>query len=190
MTRLLWLCLALAALLCGCEKAKQDMYDQARYKAYASSPLWADGTSARTAPAHTVVAAVGDSAGSSSGRQSAALDTAQPALTPALLRQGQQRYDIFCAPCHSVVGDGDGYVVRRGFPRPQSLHSDRLRQLDDASLYRIISDGYGVMLPFASRLNPQERWATVAYIRALQLSQHASVAQLPPALRQTVEAAR
>jgi hypothetical protein len=86
-------------------------------------------------------------------------------------------------PCHSPVGDGDGRVVRRGFPRPPSYHEQRLRDAPDRHFYDVITNGYGIMHSYADRVPPQDRWAIVAYIRALQLSQNAPVAQLPPALR-------
>jgi mono/diheme cytochrome c family protein len=101
----------------------------------------------------------------------------------ALLQRGQERYSIYCLPCHSPVGDGDGRVVRRGFPRPPNYHEERLRAAPDQHFFDVITHGYGVMHSYADRVPPQDRWAIVAYIRALQLSQHAEVAQMPPALR-------
>jgi mono/diheme cytochrome c family protein len=104
-------------------------------------------------------------------------------VTLQLLRRGQERYTIYCLPCHSALGDGDGRVVRRGFPAPPSYHSERLRAAPDRHLYEVITHGYGVMYPYADRVEPSDRWAIVAYIRALQLSQHADAASLPPELR-------
>jgi mono/diheme cytochrome c family protein len=95
-------------------------------------------------------------------------------LTKALLVRGRQRFDIYCAPCHGRSGDGAGMVVQRGFPAPPSYHTDRLRHAADSHFYQVISDGYGVMYPYADRVTPHDRWAIVAYIRALQLSQHAT----------------
>ncbi|MGH8797704.1 MAG: c-type cytochrome, partial [Caldimonas sp.] len=107
----------------------------------------------------------------------------------ALLLRGQERYTIYCMPCHSPAGDGDGPVVRRGFPAPPSYHSERLRGAPDRHYYDVITHGYGVMYPYADRVAPADRWAIVAYIRALQLSQHAPVAALPPELRAQLPAA-
>jgi mono/diheme cytochrome c family protein len=104
-----------------------------------------------------------------------------PALTLALLERGQQRYRIYCTPCHSELGDGNGMVVQRGFPHPPSYHSDRLRQAATQHFYDVITHGYGAMYSFAARVAPDDRWAIAAYIRALQLSQHASGADLASA---------
>jgi mono/diheme cytochrome c family protein len=106
----------------------------------------------------------------------AALPT--PPLTLALLERGQQRYRIYCTPCHSELGDGNGMVVQRGFPHPPSYHSDRLRQASTQHFYDVITHGYGAMYSFAARVAPDDRWAIAAYIRALQLSQHASAADI------------
>lgn len=181
-----WICVVV--LLGGCEKAAQNMYDQPRYKPLAASALFDDGASARTPPPGSVAFSSGPFAGTSSGRlgsddvsaQSAALAaTEQPyAVDMALLERGRERYGIYCAPCHSPVGDGDGWIVRRGFPSPPTYHGDRLRAAPDRHLFDVISQGYGVMHALADRVEPRDRWAIVAYIRALQLSQHARAQDL------------
>jgi mono/diheme cytochrome c family protein len=180
---------AVPMVLCGCEKAKQDMYDQPKYKPMARSDLFDNGTSARTPPQGTVAAAQGPFSGTSSGRvgadeivrRDAAINakTMPYPITRQLLLRGQERYTIYCLPCHSPVGDGDGLITRRGFPHPPSYHSDRLRQAPDRHFFDVISNGYGIMYSYADRVEPEDRWAIVAYIRALQLSQHADVRQLP-----------
>lgn len=184
---------ATCVTLAGCERAKQDMYDQPRYKPYAKSELFENGSSARTAPEGTQPRARGAFAESSGGRvggQAVQADiVAERAQTNpypvdlALLRRGQERYTIYCMPCHSPVGDGDGLVVRRGFPPPPTYHQDRLRNAPDRHLYDVISNGYGVMVSNADRVEPADRWAIVAYIRALQLSQYAQASALPPETR-------
>jgi mono/diheme cytochrome c family protein len=136
--------------------------------------------------------ASGHLAGTSSGRRgldavasaSAAEAATSPQVTAALLRRGQERYTIYCMPCHSPAGDGDGPVVRRGFPHPPSYHEQRLRDAPDRHFFDVITQGHGVMYSYADRVSPQDRWAIVAYIRALQLSQHAQLAALPPPLRE------
>lgn len=99
-------------------------------------------------------------------------------VTRELLEHGQERFNIYCSPCHSELGDGDGRVVRRGYPPPPSYHSPRLRAVSDGHIYQVIRDGHGIMYSYAARVPPDDRWAIVAYIRALQLSQHAPVALL------------
>lgn len=185
--------LGCAALLAGCERAKQDMYDQPRYDTFAPSPLFPDGAAARTPPTGVQPRARGDFAGSSSGRiggervlDDLAAERAQANPYPVdlrLLERGRERYAIYCMPCHSPVGDGDGLVVRRGFPAPPTFHQDRLRGASDRHLYDVIRNGYGIMVPYADRIEPHERWAIVAFIRALQLSQHAPAGELPAALQ-------
>jgi mono/diheme cytochrome c family protein len=196
--------LLMALLLGGCERGMHDMYDQPRYNALAPSPLFANGNSARTPPPGSVPATAGEAADSSGGRLGAlpaARSIAAPMpldeqgrslaqgdvgsaesnplpLTMALLQRGQQRYDIYCAVCHGAAGDGDGMIVRRGFPAPPSYHSERLRNAPDSHFFQVITHGYGVMYPYADRVPAHDRWAIVAYIRALQLSRHAPVYQL------------
>ena len=109
-----------------------------------------------------------------------------PPLTLALLQRGQERFRIYCTPCHSELGDGDGMVVQRGFPHPPSYHIDRLRNAPTQHFYDVITHGYGAMYSFAGRVAPVDRWAIAAYIRALQLSQHAPIADMPEAQRQAL----
>lgn len=188
----------------------QDMYNQPKYKPLAASALWRDGRSSRPDVAGTVAYSAGASAGTSSGRLGALPLPADVAptypvdehgtikanLTPGsappllatnplpidrpTLERGHERFDIYCAPCHSIAGDGDGMVVRRGFPNPPSYHTDRLRNAPDAHFYSVITNGYGMMYSYADRVAPDDRWAIVAYIRALQLSQNARIADVPP----------
>ncbi len=102
-----------------------------------------------------------------------------PPVTLALLARGQERFRIYCTPCHSELGDGHGMVVQRGFPAPPSYHIDRLRAAPVEHFYEVITHGYGAMYSYADRVQPADRWAIASYIRALQLSQHAAVADLP-----------
>jgi mono/diheme cytochrome c family protein len=196
--------------LAGCEKAMQDMYNQPKYKPLAASSFWPDGRSARPEVAGTVAHSGGATAGTSSGylgrlplpvaeapvypvdeqgnvKADLTPDSPKPltATNPLpmnrqTLERGQQRFDIYCSPCHSIAGDGDGMVPRRGFPNPPSYHIPRLRNAPDAHFYDVITQGYGMMYSYADRVAPSDRWAIVAYIRALQLSQDARIGDVPP----------
>ncbi len=177
-------CVLSLPLLVGCEKAARNMYDQPKYKPLAASPLWPDGGSSRPLEPGVVVHSAGIIAAASSGRlgEQPVPDAGRAAPLPVTLetlQRGRERYDIYCAPCHSVSGDGDGMVVRRGFPAPASLHSDELRKASDATLFEAITRGYGLMYPFADRITVPDRWAIVAYLRALQLSQNARIDDVP-----------
>jgi len=163
MTR--WLLLACALLLIGCD---DSMSRQPRYGTYKKSSAWADGTSARPLPDGVV--AEGDLR-----RDEAA--TTPPAATPALLARGHERYDVFCSPCHGLAGDGDGMIVHRGFPAPPSYHSPAVLEMSAAHLFDVVTHGTGVMYAYGDRVAPDDRWAIVAYIRALQLSRRATVAE-------------
>jgi mono/diheme cytochrome c family protein len=105
--------------------------------------------------------------------------TQAPPLTMELLERGQERFRIYCTPCHSELGDGHGMIVQRGFPAPPSYHIDRLREAPIQHFYDVMTQGYGAMYPFADRVSPQDRWAIAAYIRALQKSQSVSLASVP-----------
>ncbi|HET6726012.1 MAG TPA: cytochrome c [Gammaproteobacteria bacterium] len=100
-------------------------------------------------------------------------------VTMKLLKRGRDQFNVFCAPCHSRLGDGNGIVVKRGFPHPPSYHSERLRAAPLVHFYDVITDGYGIMYSYADRVTPKDRWAIAAYIRALQLSQHAPQKDVP-----------
>jgi len=193
-----WLAsIAAACALAGCERTMKDMYVQPKLSPDAPSPLWADGKASRPPPPGSVPVAVGDLARTSSGRRGreelVARDAAQaasaaPAADLALLQRGRTRFEIHCAPCHSIVGDGDGTVARRGFPSPPSFHQARLRDAPDRHFFDVITQGYGVMPPYADRVTPPDRWAIVGYIRALQRSQASSVAGASPAPRASAPA--
>lgn len=148
----------------------QSMRQQKRYDAYAAAKLWPDGTAARSPPPGAVAQEDGD--------RHATIAT-PPAVTRALLDRGRERHDIYCAPCHGRDGDGNGMVVQRGFPKPPSYHGERLRSASASHILDVITDGYGVMYGQASQIDPPDRWAITAYLRALQLSRQADVAAVP-----------
>lgn len=160
---------ALAAALAGCGQA---MDNQPKYKTYAPADpaLFPDGQSARPRVPGTI--ARGEDL-------KARPDHIPYKVTMQLLKRGQDQFDVFCAPCHSRLGDGRGIVVERGFPSPPSYHSQRLRAAPLTHFYDVITDGYGVMYSYGDRVEPKDRWAIAAYIRALQLSQHAPLKDVP-----------
>ena len=120
-------------------------------------------------------------------RDEPAKPPAPPPVTLALLERGQQRFDIYCSPCHSRVGDGNGMIVQRGFPHPPSYYSDTLRNAPNQLFYDVITHGYGAMYSYADRVEPKDRWAIVAYIRALQASASASLSDVPADKRGTLQ---
>ena len=103
------------------------------------------------------------------------------------MARGRERFDIYCSPCHGRAGSGDGMVVRRGYRRPPSLHDDRLRNTPVGHFFDVISNGFGAMPDYAAQINPEDRWAIVAYVRALQLSEHATLADVPADQRGTLQ---
>jgi len=104
-------------------------------------------------------------------------------VTRDVIERGQQRFDIYCTPCHDYLGTGNGRIVRRGFRHPPNYHIDRLRQAPVGYIYDVISQGFGAMPDYSAQIQPRDRWAIVAYIRALQLSQNASINDIPAAAK-------
>lgn len=111
-----------------------------------------------------------------------------PPVTLALLERGRQRFDINCSPCHGRDGEGNGMIVQRGFPRPPSYFIDRLRNVPSQHFYDVITHGYGVMYSYADRVQPADRWAIAAYIRALQASTDAPASAVPADKREDLQA--
>jgi mono/diheme cytochrome c family protein len=168
--------IALVLFAVGC---RRDMQDQPKYKPLAASRFFSDGKSARQLVEGAEPFQPGGQAISPTVDESKA--TALPfALTPQALGRGQERFNIYCSPCHGRLGYGDGMVVQRGFLAPPSYHIDRLRQAPVGHFYNVMTNGFGAMSSYADKVTPQDRWAVAAYIRALQLSQHATVSDAPP----------
>jgi len=155
------------------------MQDQPKYKPLAPSRFFSDGTSARQLVEGVVPFQPGGQAISPMTDPSKATTLPFP-LTPQALDRGQGRFDIYCAPCHGRLGYGDGMVVQRGFLAPPSYHIDRLRRAPVGHFYDVMTKGFGAMPSYADKVAPQDRWAVAAYIRALQLSQHATINDAPP----------
>jgi mono/diheme cytochrome c family protein len=167
------LCLAAA----GCTKSNMD--SQPKYHEYEPGALFRDGQVLQSPVPGTVAR---------DEPVDPAKADARPAVTAQLLARGRKQYDVFCSPCHDRVGSGRGIVVSRGFPQPPSFHQQKLRDADDQHFYDTITNGYGAMYSFADRIRPRDRWAIVAYVRALQLSQHVNVADLPADAREKLMA--
>ena len=166
------------------------MHDAPRYEAYEKSEFFGDNRSMRPQVADTVARGqLREDTAFFAGKNGAALVPRIPIpVTSQLVHRGRQRFDIFCSPCHGRAGRGDGIVVRRGFRAPSTLHVDRLRAQPDGYFYDVISNGFGVMPDYAAQVPVGDRWAIVAYIRALQLSQNAEVAALPARTQELVRA--
>jgi mono/diheme cytochrome c family protein len=179
--------LALAVAFAGA--CRQDMHDQPKMKPLRGSRMFADGRSARPFVVGTVArGTLREDQAFFAGRTEAGFVTEVPVkVTPELLQRGRERFEIFCAPCHGRTGGGDGMVVQRGFKTPPSYHTDRLRGLPVGYLYDVATRGFGAMSGYAAQVPPADRWAIVAYIRVLQYSQHASVADVPVAGRIQLE---
>jgi mono/diheme cytochrome c family protein len=182
--------LALIGLsLAGCSRL--DMQDQPKYRPQRPSDFFADGRSERQPVEGTIArGALNEDTAFYEGKDAAGMDIeAFPvAVDKAFIVRGQTRYNIYCSPCHGAIGNGLGMIVRRGFKQPPSYHIDRLREAPVGHFYDVISNGYGAMLNYASQVQPRDRWAIVAYIRALQYSQNANVNDLPAEARNRVPA--
>ena len=178
--RLLCASIALAGLLAvaGC---RQDMHNQPKYIPLRESDFYTDHRSGRPLLEGTV--ARGDAQGDEllyTGKVNGELATVFPfPVTEAVMRRGQERFDIFCSPCHARTGDGDGMVVRRGFRAPPSFHIDRLRQAPPGHFFDVITNGFGAMPDYRQQVPVRDRWAIVAYIRALQASTAAGLGDVP-----------
>lgn len=176
--------LGIALLITGCGR---NMYDQARYDPLEASnlPQFADGASARPLLEGTVSRYRGGLPVSYlTGRDENGLMTELPfPVTVEVLERGRERYNIYCAPCHSYNGNGEGIIVRKGFPRPASLHEPRLQNAEVGYFFFVMTNGFGRMYPYASRVPPEDRWAIAGYIRALQLSQNAAIDDVPEEAR-------
>lgn len=174
---------ALAALALAAPGCRSGMYDQPRYEPLEASAFFDDGLASRPIPEGTVARGQLEAdrafyTGKIDG-QDLDDDRFPVEVDRALLLRGRERYAIFCSPCHGLTGDGGGMIVQRGFSRPPSLHDPRLRDAPAGHYFDVITNGYGAMYSYASRVPPRDRWAITAYIRALQVSQAAPVADVP-----------
>ena len=182
---------AAAVLLLLCAGCRQDMHVQPRYNPFDPTDFFEDGQSARMPVAGTVPR--GDLTTGPEGEllytgkiNGAVADAFPIPVTRDILNRGRERFSINCEPCHGMSGDGDGMIVQRGFRRPPSLHSDRLRTAPAGHFFEVITNGFGAMYPYGYRVEPRDRWAIIAYIRALQLSRQVSISDVPEAQRKSM----
>jgi len=167
------------------------MFNQPKAKPLASSEFFGDGMSARPPVEGTVARGElrADRVYYTGIGPDGKFVTVLPLnLTRSLLLRGRERFDIFCSPCHGRVGDGRGMIVERGFKEPPSFHVDRLRGQPVGYFFDVVTSGFGQMSSYAAQVTPADRWAIAAYIRALQLSQHASLQEVPPEDREAIRA--
>ena len=164
--------------LAGC---RQDMHDQPKFKPLAMSDFYTDLRSARPPVEGTVARGqLHEDTYFYTGKMGSNPGDYMPfPVTADVLARGRERFNIYCAPCHSRTGDGNGMIVQRGFRPPPSYHSDRLRKAPLGYFFDVITNGFGAMPDYASQIPPRDRWNIVAYIRALQLSQDATQSDIP-----------
>jgi mono/diheme cytochrome c family protein len=170
------------------------MQDQPRYEAYERSDFFDNKMASRPPVEGTVKR--GDlrenaafyTGKNGTGAQAQLVDTMPIEVNEQVLRRGQERFNAFCAACHGMTGKGDGMIVRRGFRAPPPLTNDRLMEAPVGHFFDVMTNGFGAMPDYSAQVPVEDRWAIAAYIRALQLSQRAPLAQLPEAERQKLEA--
>ncbi len=171
--------LGAVSLLAGC---RQDMHNQPKFVPQRGTEFFADGRSARPQVVNTVGRSQLHEDYFSTGMSGGAEGNTFPMpVTLEVLERGQERYNVFCTPCHSRVGNGAGMIVQRGYRPAGNFHVDRLRRAPLGHFFSVITNGYGAMPDYASQITPADRWAVVAYVRALQLSQNASAGDMPGA---------
>jgi mono/diheme cytochrome c family protein len=189
-------CLLVFAFTTAC---RYDMQDQPRYKVYKSSDWFADGRASREAPEGTIARGyLRDNKALYTGKAENSTGTAQTnaagqqitfpdsvgefpmAITQEVLDRGEERYKVFCSVCHGNFGNGDGMAVRRGFPKPPSYNDDRLRNAPVGHFFDVSTNGWGKMNGYSAQVSVSDRWAIVAYIRTLQLSQNPNAKPTAP----------
>lgn len=177
--------LAVLAAMAALSACRNGMETQPKFTPLEPSNLFDDGRSARPIPEGTVARGQLDDnpafyQGVAGGK---ALEALPVPVTRDLLARGRERYNIYCAPCHDMIGNGLGMIVRRGYRHPPSFHIDRLRQAAAGHYFDVITNGFGAMPAYSQQIPPGDRWAIVSYIRVLQFSQRAPAADLPPQVR-------
>jgi cbb3-type cytochrome c oxidase subunit III len=184
--------LGASALLLTVAACRQDMHDQPKYRGLRSSDFFVDGQSARPIVANTVARGhLDDDALLMTGKNGQDDATVFPfPVTEQVMARGRERFDIYCSPCHGRTGSGDGMVVRRGYRRPPAYSEERLRSAPIGHFYDVITNGFGAMPDYQTQIPVEDRWAIVAYVKALQLSSYAPLADVPAADRSKLDEAR
>ena len=174
-------CLASTVCLFVVSGCRQDMHDQPKYRPLRGTTFFRDGSSARPLVEGTIArGTLQEDEAFFVGKVGGAAVTELPfAVDEHVLDRGEQRYNIYCTPCHDRTGTGRGMVVQRGYRQPPSLHDERLRTAPPGHFFDVITNGFGAMPDYRAQIAPRDRWAIVAYIRALQLSHRASPSDIP-----------
>ena len=185
--RLIFAAIACFGTLCAC---RQDMHNQPRYKPFAGTNFFGDGRSERPLIEDTVARGQLQLdevryTGKLNGKDA---DVFPFPITKNDLLRGQERFNIYCSPCHSRIGDGNGMVVRRGFKQAANYHDQRLLEAPAGHFFDVMTNGFKMMPSYASRVDPDDRWRIVAYIRVLQFSENATLEDVPPEARSQLEA--
>ena len=172
---------ALGFLALGAAACRQDMHDAPSYGPLEENTFFADGRSQRMPVANTVARGTlhADTHFYEGKVNGELADTFPIVVDEGVMQRGRERFNVFCSPCHGRTGKGDGMVVQRGFRTPASFHMDRVRELPAGHFFDVITRGFGAMQDYASQVTPADRWAIVAYIRALQTSQNATIDDVP-----------
>lgn len=177
-------CIGAVVVLTSCN----DMYNQPKFKPLRPSNLYPDGSSRPLVEGTVARGYARTNELLYTGKLQGKLADEFPFnVTKEVLQRGQDRFNIFCSPCHGRLGNGEGMIVQRGFPKPNSFHADSVRNQPAGFYFDVITNGFGRMYSYAPSVPVEDRWAIIAYIRTLQLSQHVSVADLTDAERKQLE---
>ena len=184
--RIDWRVGSILLVLAGTAACRQDMQDQPKYIPLRPSNFFGDGRSERPLIQGTVARGHLDedtALYTGKGPDGKFTDAFPFPVTKDVVLRGQQRFNIYCSPCHDHTGSGDGMVVRRGFRHPPSYHIERLQKVPNGYIFDVMTNGFGAMPSYALQIQPADRWAIISYVRALQLSQMASVNDVPADMR-------
>jgi mono/diheme cytochrome c family protein len=189
MRKVAWIGLLLCGLLLAA--CSNGMEDQPKYEPFEANSFFANGMAARPLLPNTVARGqLDEDSHLYGGMVDGAQATEYPfPVTSEVLTRGQERYNIYCSPCHGYAGYGDGVVATRGLTPPPSFHQERLRTLPVGYIFDVITNGFGAMYSYGDRIPPEDRWAIVAYVQALQLSQNATMEDVPPDQQGALESA-